>query len=105
VILLGAGATVAALPNGDANGLKSPVMANFVDVLGLGPLLAASGIKADREDFESLYSDLQADPKYAGTVAELEEYVRNYFSKFALPRTPTLYDYLLLSLLVHRLRV
>lgn len=34
VVLLGAGATMAAIPNGDKNGRKSSVMNNFIEELG-----------------------------------------------------------------------
>ena len=36
VVLLGAGASYAAFPNGDKNGRKLPLLKDFVQVIGLG---------------------------------------------------------------------
>lgn len=44
VVLLGAGASRAACPTGDANGKLLPLMADFVDVLGRNPLLMKFGV-------------------------------------------------------------
>ena len=38
VVFLGAGASVAACPQGDKNGRHLPTMENFVDIIGLAPL-------------------------------------------------------------------
>ncbi len=35
VVILGAGASLAAFPNGDANGISLPLMYNFIKKLGL----------------------------------------------------------------------
>ncbi len=35
VVVLGAGASLAAVPKGDKRGIKPPLMANFVSTLGL----------------------------------------------------------------------
>jgi hypothetical protein len=39
VYILGAGASVAAFPNGERNGKKLPLMSNFVEVVGLKHVL------------------------------------------------------------------
>lgn len=39
VVLLGAGASLAAFPNGDAKGNKLPLMSDFVATVGLTELL------------------------------------------------------------------
>lgn len=39
VVLLGAGATMAAIPNGDKNGRKSSVMNNFIEELGMSSII------------------------------------------------------------------
>lgn len=99
VVILGAGASLAAFPNGDRSGRQLPLMNNFVSVLGLLPLLQAHGL-ADRahENFEMLYSDLHQDPDRAASVAAIEAQVHAYFSGMRLPETVTLYDRLVLSL-------
>lgn len=98
VVILGAGASVAAFPNGDKNGLKLPVMDNFVDVLGLKPILNKHNIVQKNKNFESIYTDLTENPAYSEAIAEIEIAVRDYFSKLKLPDSPTLYDHLVLSL-------
>jgi len=40
VVILGAGASLASLPNGDKNGKSLPLMNNFVETLGLSPIHA-----------------------------------------------------------------
>lgn len=44
VVILGAGASLAAFPNGDRNGAQLPLIKNFVDVVGLAGLLQANNI-------------------------------------------------------------
>ncbi|MCT4627722.1 hypothetical protein [Halodesulfovibrio sp.] len=96
VVLLGAGASYAAFPEGDRNGIRLPVMANFVDTLGLKEDLVNAGINGPFNDFEALYSDIHIQqPDFA---RKLEEKIYNYFSQLQLPDSPTIYDYLILSL-------
>lgn len=39
MVILGAGASVAAIPNGDANGKKISAMVGFIDKLGMSDLI------------------------------------------------------------------
>jgi hypothetical protein len=97
VIILGAGASLAALPNGDKNGLRLPVMANFVEVVGLEPILIKYGIAyTPGDNFEQIYSDLSRSGSMG--AAEIEVAVSEYFSRLQLPDYPTIYDDLVLSL-------
>lgn len=98
VVILGAGASLAAFPNGERNGHRLPVIKNFVDVVGLAPLLADNGIHAPYDDFEAIYSDVATNPAQVGLRAEIERRVYDYFAALELPDTPTLYDHLILSL-------
>ncbi len=50
------------------------------------------------KEFEEVYSLLSQDAKYSAVLRELEKAVFDYFSALHLPRTPTIYDVLLLSL-------
>ena len=98
MVILGAGASLAALPNGDRNGRKLPVIKNFVDIVGLSVLLSANGINPPYDDFEGIYSDIAADASKTALRKEIEQRTYDYFAALKLPDTPTLYDYLVLSL-------
>jgi hypothetical protein len=98
VVILGAGASVASCLNGDKNGRRLPTMENFVEIVGLGPLLKANGIKYEQENFETVYSLLYADLSKSNLIKEIELVVHDYFSNLELSSHPTLYDHLLLSL-------
>lgn len=90
IILLGAGASKAAFPNGDLNGKEVPLTKDIprvCNLIELDPQLK------DIEDFESYFSDLK-DPALRN---ELEHRIREYFSSLLLPEEATLYDYLALS--------
>ena len=98
VVILGAGASVAACPEGEKNGRRLPTMENFVEILGLGALLAQHGVTNARENFEALYSSLYSERSQSDLTREIETAVYNYFSSLELPDHPTAYDHLLLSL-------
>lgn len=98
LVLLGAGASLATLPEGDVNGTKLPVMDNFIDIVGLKPILKKYGINTRTKNFERLYSKLVLDPKFKDAILEVEDHVRSYFLSLKLPETPTIYDHLVLSL-------
>ncbi|ABD69054.1 conserved hypothetical protein [Rhodoferax ferrireducens T118] len=98
VVLLGAGASLAAFPAGDANGRKLPLMRNLVEVVGLGDLLAAHGVHENHEDFEALYDGLAVDNTNPELLRTLEDQLHAYFAAMQLPEEVTLYDLLLLSL-------
>ena len=98
VVILGAGASRAALPQGDGRGRPLPLLTDLVDVLSLRPLLTRHGLSAEAQDFEPLYSSLVEGGQYTDLLAELDGRVRDYFSSLELPASPTLYDHLVLSL-------
>src|SRR5947209_267422 len=79
IVVVGAGASLAAFPNGDRNGRKLPLIKNFVDFVGLAPLLKANHIPLPYHDFEAIYSDVAADPNKVSLQKELEQRVYNYF--------------------------
>ncbi|HEY4902908.1 MAG TPA: hypothetical protein VIH89_05490 [Candidatus Sulfotelmatobacter sp.] len=97
VVILGAGASRAALPDGDAKGRRLPLMADLVDCLELRPAIQAAGFPDDG-DFESIYDELATSGRCPSLKGEIESRVRSYFGEMQLPEVPTLYDYLLLSL-------
>lgn len=99
VVILGAGASVAACPRGDANGRRLPVMADLASVLGLESLLIRDGLEEHKSlNFELLYERIASDDRYRELRIEVNTRVRNYFSSLQLPDGVTLYDQLLLSL-------
>jgi len=93
VVLLGAGASRAAFPEGDASGKKIPVMNDLVDILDLKSSLKNADIELTG-NFESIYSSL----KNNILKKEIEGKVFDYFNSLSLPASVTIYDRLLLSL-------
>ena len=102
VVLLGAGASCATIPNGDKNGKKISAMSGFIDTLDLSDVLADISLKTSSDNLEEIYIELdersitEADCMNAKT--ELENRIREYMLEFKLPDTPTVYDFLLMSL-------
>ncbi len=97
VVVLGAGASLAAFPNGDAHGKILPLMANVLDVLDLRDLVDQAGYDSE-QNFESLYSTLHTADPNSTLIKQIEQRVTEYFSSLELPQYLTLYDLLLLSL-------
>ncbi|MEE9403199.1 MAG: DUF1848 family protein [Desulfobacteria bacterium] len=65
LVLLGAGASLAAFPNGEKNGMEIPLMNNFVETVeGLSDYLNKYGIDYRGNNFEDLYSSLYDDSRY-----------------------------------------
>lgn len=98
IVILGAGASVAAFPNGDANERRLPTMDNLIEMLGLEPVLERGGIKNRRRNFEDIYSELYENDHESPLLKEIEEIVYTYFDNLKLPEFPTLYDHLVMSL-------
>lgn len=102
VVLLGAGASCAAIPQGDRNGLKISAMDNFIQNLGLGGILNGIELHTNSKNLEVIYQELaeravsEIDCQQA--LSSLKKSVWSYMSKFELPDSPTVYDYLLLSM-------
>lgn len=98
LVILGAGATMAAIPDGDKNGRKSSVMNGFIEALGMTELLADVSLKTSSSNLEDIYSELHSRPECAAVREELDSRIRTYFSELELPNEPNIYDLLLLSL-------
>lgn len=96
VVVLGAGASRATCPNGDKNGKLLPLMNDFSEILGLKSLLEEWGINSE-QNFENIFSDLYEKGENE-KILKIEEIVEGYFNKLRLPKTPTIYDHLVLSL-------
>lgn len=98
VVILGAGASVAAIPNGDKYGVKIPVMNNAIEVLDLQEIVDKANLRTKSSNLEDIYSEMYSRPDCELLRTVLENRVKNYFGNLILPDTPTIYDYLLLSL-------
>ena len=98
VLILGAGASLAAFPNGDKNGYKLPLMKNIASIISLEEELNYFGIERTVDDFEKTYDDLYSKHKGDENLKKIEDKIFNYFSKLQLPNQLTLYDKLVLSL-------
>lgn len=98
VVILGAGASFAAFPKGDKNGLRLPLMNNFVDILRLNGLLSQAGINFKTNNFEDIYNQLYEGGTHREIREELEKLIYRYFSRLEIISKPTIYDHLLLSL-------
>ena len=98
VVILGAGASIAAYKDWGRIGSPLPSMPDLIDVLELRGAIASRGYSVDGLDFESFYDDLatcNSDPELKDIV---EKRTYDYFSSLELPNKPTIYDYLVLSL-------
>ena len=99
VVLLGAGASRAAFPDGDASGRSLPLMPDLMSVLNLLPLFDKAGIEIGKKrNFEVIYSRLFGKPEHADTIEEVERRIEDYFSSLSLPNRATIYDRILVSL-------
>lgn len=98
VFILGAGASLAAFPDGDKNSRQLPLMPNLVSTLGLEQVFGKHSVGYNGEDFERTYDALMFSGRFPELVDEIESEVSTYFSSLEIPEERTLYDDLLLSL-------
>jgi hypothetical protein len=98
VVILGAGCSLAAFPDGDRNGRRLPLMNNLIEILGLQDLVQRANLVDAPTNFEALYGRLADDPQQIGVVRDIESAVTDYFSQMVLPDSPTIYDHLMLGL-------
>ncbi len=98
LVIVGAGATIDPIPNGDKNGQQSAVMKGFIDKLRFTGILADSGIQFDRDNLEDIYSTLAERNDCTYVREKLETEIFNYFSSLEIPDTITKYDLMILSL-------
>jgi hypothetical protein len=92
LVVLGAGASRAAFPEGDKNGKRLPLMADLVDTLGLRSLLICWDVNPD-DNFEDIYSVIY-DTGNRYRITELQRRVDKYFVALEIGEKPTIYDHL-----------
>jgi len=98
VVLLGAGASIAAYHAWGSTGPPLPSMLDLIDVLDLRNEIRGYGYRGDDFNFEAFYDDLASTGQHEELRLLIEHRVFEYFSKLKLPDSPTIYDYLILSL-------
>ncbi|EQB39409.1 hypothetical protein M947_05295 [Sulfurimonas hongkongensis] len=98
VVILGAGASYAAFPNGDINGNKLPLMNNLISTLKLENLIDKTNLNFETNNFEEIYDLICKNEDLQDIQLELEEEVYRYFHNLSITEQPTIYDHLLLSL-------
>src|SRR5215475_2057992 len=98
VVLLGAGASVAAQRDWGGSGPRLPSMLDLIDVLGLRNEIERAGYCSDALNFEEFYDELVSCGRSPGLLETLEKRVYEYFVDLKLPDQATIYDYLILSL-------
>lgn len=94
-VLLGAGASRAALPNGDKHGRPIPLLREVAETTDLASDFPDDLEGLARADFEAAYSEF-ADR--GGDTSVVDEKVRQFFASLEIPDEANLYDALQLSL-------
>jgi hypothetical protein len=95
-VLLGAGASKAALPHGDKNGMDLPLMREIAVELNLSASFPDDLRELAVTDFEAAFSQLYE--RHQGMATQIEDAIADYFRQLRLPDETTLYDTLLLCL-------
>ncbi|MDR6563752.1 MULTISPECIES: hypothetical protein [unclassified Arcicella] len=101
LVILGAGASIAStLRDPELNGKVLPAMNNIVDIVGLQDIVSTlpKDLQALSNDFEKMYSKLYDAANLRAEKEEIENRIYDYFKDLKLPETPTIYDYLVISL-------
>lgn len=102
VVILGAGASCAAIQNGDKYGKKISAMSGFIDKLGLSSIISKVRLNTSSNNLEDIYMELDERSKNEQICKEvkeeLEKIIWKYMSEYQLPDNPTIYDFLVMSL-------
>lgn len=98
VVLLGAGASVAAILNGDKNGKKISAMKGFIEKLGMKSIISDIYLNTTSDNLEDIYMEMYERDDCKTQISQLQEAIEKYFCDFELPNNPTIYDLLVLSL-------
>lgn len=102
VVILGAGASLACIADGDKNGNRISAMNGFIHNSGLSDIIAGLDLHTKVDNLEEVYIELD-DKIKNGYINEsyrikFEEKIKSYLRKFELPDIPTIYDFIILGL-------
>lgn len=100
VVILGAGASIAACPKGDNNNKTLPSLKNLESIVGINDIFEKIELLAGSmgTGFEDKYSNIVSTGMYRKEISEINKRIHDYFSGLELPNSLTIYDYLLLGL-------
>lgn len=102
VVILGAGASCATIPNGDKYGKSIYAMDGFLIKTGLIKIIEHLKLETKADNLEDIFSEIEQksyhNNLFKKAKQELEEGIRQFFTLFQLPDHATIYDYLILSL-------
>ena len=102
VVILGAGASIAAIPKGDKNKRPISCMDGFFQNLNLKGLIKGLPLETESNNLEEIFTEIDEKSKcsvlFSNAKQYIEEKVFDYFNSYVIPDEPTIYDYLLLSL-------
>jgi len=98
VVILGAGATLAAFPNGDKIGQRLPLMNNLVETIKLENELNTIGLNNCNSNFEDIFDELNENYKGNKHFEDIKIKIYKYFKGLQIPDELTIYDKLVLSL-------
>lgn len=98
VVILGAGASVATIPNGDRHGRKTSVMDGFLETLGMNEIIANLKLSTKSDNLEDIYSELAERTEHESVKSQLDSRIRSHFGLLEIPESPTVYDFLILAL-------
>ena len=98
IVIIGAGASIASLPDGDYYGHKPSCMNDIIEDLGLKDILEKVNLKTKSHNIEDIYSELYERDDCATVREQVEQAIFDYYSKIRIPDKLTIYDLLVLSL-------
>ena len=86
VVILGAGASCAAIPDGDKYGKRISAMSGFIDKLGLSSILSRVHINTSSDNLEDIYMELDErskdEQKCKEVKEDLEKTIWEYMSNY-----------------------
>lgn len=98
VVILGAGASLAALPSGDRHGQPVPLMNDLPAIIGDQWDRLIEDARPPCNNFEEQFSWIRSQGKLENALDEITDRIHNYFTRLELPDSATIYDHLVLSL-------
>lgn len=98
VLILGAGASRAAFPQGDKNGRCLPLLEDLPEILGNSWANLVRSSRTPVVGFEAQFAWMRRHTEFAEALHLIERQITEYFEGLELPDGPTIYDYLVLGL-------